>query len=173
MKMISITLLNQLRVLSGLIIISLFYLPFVYYVLITYGQEKAIFVLLPYLVFYFIPVAYLHLTYFHGSEQVSYKIGNRKIIQIDNLKEICYELNDIKRIDLYMNGNRLRNESFRRFPFQDYFYSIIELKEGKKIIVTCLHSYNLDELLIHNLSEIEINKHNVFYPMLNLKQKNV
>lgn len=173
MKSMSITLLNQLKVLSGLIIVSLLYLPFVYYVSIKYGQDKAIFVLLPYLVIFCIPVFYLHFTYYHISKGSSYKVGNGKIIQIDGQREIGYEINDIKKIDLYMNGNRLRNESFRRFPFQDYFYSVIELKKGKEIIITCLHSYSLDNILTQNLPEIEINKHNIFYPMLKLKQKNV
>jgi len=171
MKFISITLLNQLRVLSGLIIVSLLCLPFVYYVSIKYGQDKAIFILIPYLLIFFIPVIYLHFTYYYTSKGFFYKIGQGKLVQIGRSGETYYKVNDIKKIELFMNGNRLREESFRRFPFQDYYYSIIELKEGRKIIITCLHSYKLDKILTENLSGAEINKHNVFFPILSLEQR--
>lgn len=172
MRILSITLLNQLRILSGLIIVSLLYLPFAYYVYKNYGQDNAVFVLLFYLIIFCIPVIYLHYTYYFASKGFSYKIERGQLVQMKKSVETYYKINDIKKIDLFMNGNRLRNEAFRRFPFQDYYYAIIELKEGEKIIITCLHSYKLDKILTENFSETELNKHSFFYPIINLEQKN-
>lgn len=167
MKHLSITFLNQVRLLLGLIVISLLYLPFIGYVYLKFGTDKAIYVFLPYLIIFLIPVLYLHFTYYFKSNNFTYLIGEGNFIQVDlKRNEKYFKEEDIYEINIYMNGNRLRNESFRRFPFQDYYYSEIELKNGRKILITCLHSYDLDKYLIQYLKNIKIKKHVVFYPML-------
>lgn len=145
-RILEISLINHIKNLSWL-----FFFILVYYVLIFFSYEEINFKFwaIHFLISLFIiPTMYIHLQYWLNNRGNRYII-NSTFIQ-DDKKNINYPNNEISKIIIHKSES-LQSGKWAYFPFQHYKYCEVLLKDGRKIILTSLLHYNIDEYLKENL----------------------
>ena len=124
------------------------------------------YVIIPMLIVLVLPTAYIHYDYYSHGRNYSYEINDRGIIQFKKDKVVAFDRANFKEIKLYMSGTRLIGSAVKNFPFEDYYYAKITTIEGEEILISCLFSKKIDELLASLYSEVPVTKNKYFYPLI-------
>ncbi|OYX80340.1 MAG: hypothetical protein B7Y83_18565 [Flavobacteriales bacterium 32-34-25] len=166
---ISIKMLNHLKMLKNLIYALLVCLI----LMIIMYNELTIFIvkylLVYFFIMYFLPVFIIHINYYIKSSCNSFIINPNRLIYLSNGKEKIIESNQIIKISIFMNGSK--DSGFRNFAFESYYFCKLELIDNEEIIITCLHSNQIDKILTDNFQEIEIMKIKTFFPIITSSRK--
>lgn len=156
--------LNQLKMLIGLIIMSLVYFFLIYYLPTPYDFKLIFFLLIPYFLLFFIPVVVLHFNYLTMNQDIIFEISKNKILKQNKTNILKYCTQDIEEIIFYMSGTRNRGNG--GLAHSSYYYAKIKLLNGSSFIITSLHSSKIDKILEENFKNVKITTENVFYPMI-------
>ncbi|MDO8316918.1 MAG: hypothetical protein Q7T12_05280 [Flavobacterium sp.] len=163
---LKITLWKHLKLLFSLLLITSLCIGGLIYAEIPLEKREVLIFLLPYLVFFFIPVAIIHLNYYIHSTGIIYKIDESGITKIVDNKEEFIPITEIKEITFFMTPNRLLDSATRSFPFEDYYYVQILTTDKKVIFINCLFSTKIDKILEVNFKELNIKKLKTIYPLI-------
>ena len=167
MMKLKMTFWNQLRMLISVIFITFFIsFLFLFYLDIEIDMKFCIYVVLPFFLVFIVPVFIIHLNYYLISRRISYEIRKNQIMVLTENKSIVYNKDEIKEIFFYMTANKMKNSGFANFLFENYYYSKITLFSNEEIIITCLHSQQIDKILSDNFSESKILKIKKMYPII-------
>ncbi len=160
---LKVTFLNQLKMLTDLILISIPCFIFLLPLGIT-DFRLLCFLSIPYLLFFLLPVLFLHLNYLTENIETSFLLENHSITKRKGTEVFKYSSDEIKEIVFYMNGSRGSVKG--TLAFSNYYYAKIELTDGKYFIITSLCSNKIDKILQENMNNVKITTKTVFYPML-------
>ena len=138
---------------------------FILYVLPRpYDLKLIFFLLIPYFVFFFFPVLFLHFNYLSQNIGVVF-ISKGSITVIKNELEVLkYNIDQINEIIFYFNGSKGTVNGV--LAFSDYYYARIELSDSSCFIINSLYSSKIDKILEENFKDVKITKEKVFYPMI-------
>ena len=164
---LKITLWNQLKLLSSLLVLTILYIGLLLYVEIPFEKREILIFSLPYLILFFIPVAIIHLNYYIKSKGIIYKIDATGITKIVKNKEEFIPISDIKEITFFMTPNRLLDSATRSFPFEDYYYVEITATDKKVLFISSFFSTQIDKILEVYFKELNIKKLKTIYPLIN------
>lgn len=95
---LKITLWKQLKLLFSLLLITSLYLGGLVYAEIPFEKRAILLFSLPYLIFFFIPVAIIHLNYYFNGTGIIYKTKESGITKIADGGEEFISIADIKEI---------------------------------------------------------------------------
>jgi hypothetical protein len=163
---LKITLWKQIKSLATLLFITSLYVGFLIYAEIPLEKKSILIFLLPYLVFFFIPVAVLHLNYYVNGIGILYKIDVSGITKIANNKEEVIPIADIKEITFFMMPNKAKGSGYRELPFEDYYYVQILTTNEKVIFISSLFSTKIDKIIEANFKDLKIKRLKAFYPLI-------
>lgn len=135
----------------------------------NFDSNIFIYVIIPLFIVLVLPTAYIHYNYYKYGRNYSYELNERGIVQSKNSKSVTFDRGNFKEIKLYMSGTRLIGSAIKNFPFEDYYYAKITTMEGEEILITCLFSKKIDELLVSHYSEVPLTKKKYFYPLIQNK----
>lgn len=152
---------TQFHALKEVIIISLVYMGFVYFLYIN--VELALFNILflstfgYYFIFLLLPVIILHFNYLDTKVKEVTIEENRLVIN-----DQFYTQKDIAQITEFATYQHFNGHiGATAQPFSDYyFYVEITLKDGKKLNLSSLLGYEIDKALAENFKGINFNKIN-------------
>lgn len=156
---------TQLKTLFDLLFISTLFGVGLYYLNI-YDRKVFLYIILPYVLIFVIPVICIHLNYYINSVGVSYLLKDDYFIiqkgdEIQKIKNI-----EVVEITLYMTTNRLLDNALRYLPYEGYYYSKIQLSNNEVLTITSLHSNSIDKILTDNFKGIKVIKMRTFYPII-------
>jgi len=144
----------------------LMYAFFVFFTVYLYTPEKPTILLIfgiPF-VFLILPVFYIHYNYNAYSEGISYQLKrNVSITKFQNDSKNVYDVNDFEQFKLIATKSKLLHLS-NKMLFDDYYYVILELKNGEELIFTCLYSSEIYNLLKSYFPNVPIKEGGFFYP---------
>lgn len=126
--------------------------------------EKIGWILLPFfLVFFLIPTLSIHLNYLFKNKGiiVFYDEPQMLLRVTDKGKEVTFGMGDILSVTEYKTYPKAENRN-SLFPWDDYHYSLVELKNGEKFYFTSLILPNLN--LPVDKSKVTLKKR--FYPAI-------
>lgn len=156
---------QHFRMLSKLIIYILICSFFVIYFFNSLG--KGILILCLFFVFlYVIPVLVIHYNYYLNDKDKVYEITEFGIKQKNKNGIQFIEISKIQEIEFFMTANKLNETGFQSLPFVDYYYASIKVKNESEIVLSCLLSSELENILIQYLPNISIKKAKKFYPLI-------
>lgn len=155
---------NQLKMLIGLIIMSLLCFLLIYFVQNSFDLKLTVYLLIPYFLMFFIPVVVIHFNYLNENRGTIFEINQNEIFKKNKTNISKYCTQDIKEIVIYMSGTRNRGNG--GLAHSDYFYAKIKLLDGSFFIITSLYSSKIDKILKENFKDVKIATENVFYPMI-------
>ncbi len=157
---------NQIQALFDLILISCLYFGFWIFNIEILNLKFVIYIALPFIVIFVVPVLFIHLNYYLLSAHRIYEINQEDLIIIKKNKNIKYNIKDVIRVNIYMTPNKLKDSAVRSFPFENYYYIKLQLVNGKTFIMTCLHSNKIDKIIEDRFKEIEIKKFKSIFPLI-------
>jgi hypothetical protein len=163
---LKITFWKQLKLLTPLLFCTSLYIGLLIYAEIPLEKRSILIFLLPYLVFFFIPVAILHLNYYINGTGIIYKIDESGITKTVDNKEEFIPIADIKEITFFMMPNKAKDSAGRELPFENYYYVQILTANEKVIYISCLFSTKIDEILEVNFKDLNIKKQKAIYPLI-------
>lgn len=137
-----ITTRNQYKALAFIAFAFVFCTGCVFY--FSYIQPTKYSVLPPFSVLFIVsllPVLYLHIEYYYFNKNTSIEIepSQNKVVYCDKLGEIkTFYFNEVNKISIYMAPSLHRKSSLQIFPFENYHFAKIFLKNGEVIIITSL-----------------------------------
>ena len=155
---------NQLKMLTHLIFISIVYFLLMFFGWYTFEFKLKIFLLIPYVFMFFIPVVIIHLNYLNENQGIIFKINPNMIVKQKGTEIKEYTNEEIKKITFYMNGSKDTGNG--TLAFSKYYYAKIELQNGSHFIITSLYSSKIDKILEENFKDVKITVEKVFYPMI-------
>jgi hypothetical protein len=164
---LKITLWNQLKLLSSLLVLTSCYIGLLIYAEIPLEKRAILIFSLPYLILFFSPVAIIHLNHYVNSKGIIYKIDETGITKIVKNEEEFISIANIKEITFFMTPNRFLNSSTGNFPFEDYYYAEIKTTDKKVLFISCLYSTKIDKILEVNFKDLNIKKLKTIYPLIN------
>jgi len=158
-----ITLKNQLKALRFLIFGSLIYCIVIYafYNNVGYNSSLAIFFSI-YYVALLLPTLFLHAEYYLINKNKTLNINPiEKTISFNYRESVNFK--EIEKIILILTPVMYRNDGLRFFPFDNYHYSVIKMKDGKRFVFTSLMAFRLEEAL-KEICGVPIEKKSRFIP---------
>ena len=156
---------KNLRMLSDLMIVTLLYFFIICY-LSNSHSSVIIYLLLSYFILFALPVACIHVNYLFQSCYIEIEINQSVIkLKIINDSKTIRE-DEIKIINYYMSASKLKKSALRNFPFEDYYYAEIILKNDERIFITCLYSNKINEILKQHLINTIHNDVQTFFPLI-------
>ncbi|MBC5862117.1 hypothetical protein L1S34_01220 [Flavobacterium sp. K77] len=164
---LQITLWNQFKLLSLLLMITSSYIGLLAYAEIPFEKRAILIFSLPYLILFLIPVGIIHLNHYVNSKGIIYKIDETGITKIVKNEEEFISRANIKEITFFMTPNRFLNSSTGNFPFEDYYYAEIKTTDKKVLFISCFYSTKIDKILEVNFKELNIKKLKTIYPLIN------
>ncbi len=102
------------------------------------------------LIFYLIPLLILYFNYKKVNKDSVLIIRDESISLEDKSTQETFTVNEIEFIELNMSIP-LYNKRIRLFFWDEYYYALIKLKNGKILFVTCLLCDKLEEFLPEEL----------------------
>jgi hypothetical protein len=150
---------SQVKNLSGLILISIFY-----YGLIVFLEKELLqrwYWHLP-LIMVLIPTLFIHISYLIENYNDEYVISKKHII--DMKRNIEYDANSIYKIVIYKYESLPTGIHF--MPFHCYKYCKVILKNDESFILTSLLKYNIDEFLKQTIDGVVFEKNYKYLPSL-------
>ncbi|MDQ1165446.1 hypothetical protein [Flavobacterium sp. SORGH_AS_0622] len=157
---------NQIQALFDLILISCLYFGFWIFNIEILNLKFVIYIALPFIVIFVVPVLFIHLNYYLLSAHIVYEINQEDLMIIEKNKNIKYNIKDVIRVTIYMTPNKLKDSAVRSFPFESYYYVELQLINNKKLIITCLHSRKIDKIIENYFKKIEIVKIKSIFPLI-------
>jgi len=157
---LEITLKSQLYALKELIVISLVYFGFIFFlfVKVEFNLFKILFLstLFLYLLVFFLPVIILHINYLEKNKYKCLLIDKNKLI----LGDVPYSIDNIEEINIFATYQHFNDSvGVSALPYNDYYYYLeICLNDGGKIFVSSLFHYKIDKIFKDNFSSIRINE---------------
>lgn len=157
---------NQIQSLFDLILISCLY--FVFWIFNIEVLNLAFFtsLALPFIIIFALPVIIIHLNYYLVSARVIYEIKEESFEVNQNNINREYSITDVNKIFIFMTPNRLKDSAVRSFPFENYYYIELQMIDGGKLLMTCLHSRKIDKIIEDNFRDIEIIKVKSIFPLI-------
>lgn len=162
---LKLTLYNHLKMLLDLIVMTLLYFSFIFY-FFNITDKTIIYLSIPYVVIFILPVIYIHLNYYIHDKNVIINIESLKMTLIK--KDVLFNIHmeNIYEIEFHMSANKIKNSGLRHLPFEDYYYGKIKLKDGNIIVITCLLSKKIDKIFKEHFKNIPITEIKSFYPLI-------
>jgi hypothetical protein len=161
---LKVTILKHIKMMQGLIIITAFWIALIISCKIDDSNLLGM-LSIPYLLLCLIPTLYLHLNYSAKSNNKSFKIENTGITKTENGNTVFYEESEFDEIVIYATPRKIKNYANGTI-FQHYYYTEIKLKSKESLIITCLFSQNIDEILFSKFKNANIRKVEYYYPTI-------
>lgn len=158
------TLYKHLKALFILIIIFLAIIFVAYY--LGLNNVNSYKVIIPVIFIMIFPTLYVHLNYYNEGKNHVYELSKDEIRVVKDNRVVIFRKDDFKEIKIYMSGTRLAGLALRNFPFENYYYAKIVMCDKQEIIISCLFSNNIDEILFSLYGDIPITKIKNFYPLI-------
>lgn len=133
-----LTLQYVLFLLCAYIVIGWFY---------NYSKEYLIGVGLLLSVLSIFPASYLHIEYMTKNWGCMIKIESDRVLVTDNRIEKAYQIVDLEKVTVYMSANYDGRKNFRLSALDDYFYARVLAKNGDEIIITCLLTRDIHQVV--------------------------
>ena len=156
--------LNQLKMLSDLIFISICYFLLLYISLETFDFKLISCLVIPYVLISIFPVLFLHFNYLNQGKSIIFEINQNKILKKMGNNILKYHIEEINEIVFFMNG--AKNTGYGALPFKKYHYAKINFLDGSCFIITSLYSSKIDKILEENFKDVKMTTEKVFYPMI-------
>jgi len=102
------------------------------------------------LVLYLIPLLILYFNYSKVNKNNVFIFDKESIIFNDGVNKNNFKLEDIECIELNLSIP-LYNKRYRLFFWDEYFYALLKLKNGKKLYITCLLCDELEKFIPKHL----------------------
>lgn len=151
---------------KNLVILSLLYFSFLFYLGALSDIETIAYLTLPFIIIFVLPVLVIHVNYLLSSTTVRYEINANSLVERDGKTMTIYKSTDITKIIIYATPNRLKDTATRSFPFEDYHLVKIQLKNGTEITLTSLFSHNLDKQIQKYFKDVTIDKISSLFPLI-------
>lgn len=153
-NILKITLHNHLVALYFLIVIVvLFTIILVYFNF----ERNAVFIFSILFIIQAIPGLYLHIEYWLCNKREEYGIHSDRLIRYKNGKEEQYNAEDIEQIKILMSPSLYQNWYLHFLAIEQYHFARVYLKNGEKLIITCLLATRVDKAL-SGLKGVKIEK---------------
>lgn len=156
--------LNQLKMLSDLIIVSSIFFILIYFTSDSLDSKLIVYLIVPYVFISFSPVLILHFNYLNENTGIVFEINKNLILKKKGVEILKYNVENISEIIFYMNG--AKDTGYGALPYKNYFYAKIKLADESFFIITSLYSSKIDEILKENFKDVKITTNKVFYPMI-------
>lgn len=144
----NITFKNNLKVLRGVLIYHIICIAGYLYAARQFGDDDGVFTLV-FSIYYGIsmfPTVFLHVEYYVRNRRDEVKIDiEQSFICINKGQVVSFD--QIAKIVLFMAPVWHRNTSVRYWPFENYRYARLQMKNGEKYIFTCLMAYDIDKTM--------------------------
>lgn len=161
---LKITFVKQLKMLSALFFVTFVFVCFAIYSKF-YLSSTALSVFFGiYLMFYLLPVMFIHNNYLHKYRNKIYKVSNNEISKIEMHNQVTYYFKDIEEITIYAPANL--KSTFRTFAFEDYHFSEIKFKNGEIWNINSLFCSNLIDFISKHFDPEIIKIEKTFYPYI-------
>ena len=102
------------------------------------------------LMVYLIPLLILYFNYYISNKESSFIVGPKSLSYSEKNEIIEFGINEIEKVVLNLSYP-LYEKRYRLFFWDEYFYSEIFLKNGEKIIITCLLFDKIETIIPSNL----------------------
>lgn len=156
--------LNQLKMLSDLIFISICYFFLIYISSDTFDFKLLLWLVMTYIFISICPVLFLHFNYLNQGKSIIFEITQNTILKKADNNILKYNVEEIKEIVFFMNG--AKNTGYGAFPFKKYYYAKVQLLDGSYFVINSLYSSKIDKILEENFKGVKITTEKVFYPMI-------
>src|SRR5690606_18642302 len=153
-KTLKITLYNNWVVLYFLIFILI---GFIIILIYLNFQSDFLFIFTILFLIQAIPAMYLYLEYWFQNKNEKYEIYADKLIKYKKNKKEQFDIEDIEQVIIFTSPSLYQNWYIHFFAIEQYHFARIYLKNGKKLIITCLLASRVDKALL-NLKGIKIEK---------------
>ena len=164
---LKINLISQIESMKHLIVLSVAYLAFLFYAIGLSDIETIVYLMFPFIIIFILPFLVIHVNYLlKSTSRIWYSIEVDSIVAIDGQEKTIYDTTEIESIFIFATPNRLKDSSTSSFPFEDYHYVKIKCKSGQVIILTSLHSYNLDKHIQKYFEAAKIQKIPRLFPLI-------
>lgn len=157
---------QHLKMLTNLFLYALIWGIFIYYFLDSLGNN-VIYLFLLFLLFYAIPVIIIHINYCKNDKETVYEFTNTSFIQKRKKDNRLIKISDIIQIDILMTTSRYNQSGYKSFPFSNYYYARIKIKDDSQIILTSLFSSELETILKKYFPNVPTTYDKTFYPIIN------
>lgn len=144
----SITLKNNLRVLRGVLIYHIVIIAFYAYAIWELDDGHGAFTMvfeIGYAMAMF-PTLFLHIEYCIRNWNDEIIIDSEQNLISFNGQE-SFSFNLVDKITIFMAPVWHRNTTVRYWPFENYRYAKLQMKDGRQYIFTCLMAFDLDKAL--------------------------
>lgn len=158
---------SQIESMKHLIVLSVAYLAFLFYAIGLSDIETIVYLMFPFIIIFILPVLVIHVNYFlNSTSRIWYIIEINSLVAIDGQEKTMFDATEIESIFIFATPNRLKDSATSSFPFEDYHYVNIKCKSGQVIILTALHSYNLDKQIQKHFKDVTIQKVSRLFPLI-------
>jgi len=161
---LQLTFLKHIKALSILLIIVIISSSILFY--LRLNIRSIIYVFIPFTIVLILPTIYIHLNYYNIGKGHIYELKEDGITVTENEKFVTYSKENFKTLEFYMSGTRFAGLALRNFPFEDYYYAKIIMNNEQEIIISCLFSKNIDQILTSFYKEVPVIKIKDFYPTI-------
>lgn len=152
--------------LLDLFLFSVIYLLLIIYFLDALSIKTQLIFIGIYSLIFILPTIIIHYNYYRFSSGRMYTF-ELDYIKIDFGNDVLIlSKKDIKEINFYMTPNRIKKSGLINFPFERYYYGEIKTAKQGSVIITCLFSSKIDDILIETYKDILISKSERFFPYI-------
>lgn len=97
------------------------------------------------LLVYYLPVVYIHYTYWRLNRGEEYLINRNEIVRIKDGREEVFAAEDIEKTIVYKSRNLSKGGAY--FALGLYYYARIILRSGDELVITCLVIPDIDKVI--------------------------
>jgi hypothetical protein len=156
--------LNQLNLLSDLILVSTCYFILIFYLSNYLDFNVILWLIIPFVLLSFGPILILHFNYLNKNEGVIFEVGKGILIKRSRAEILEFNDQDISAIVFYINHTK--DTGYGSVLYKKYYYAKVELLDGSSFVITSLYSSKIDKILKENFKDVKITTEKVFYPMI-------
>ena len=162
---LKISIKSHLRILLPLLFITLVWIAFMVMMELATKGKASLYMLMIYCILYFLPTAYLHLTYYMKNRETEVQLNASGITISTDGQVTGYNYEDVLKWRICMTADRMASSSFGKFPFVTYYFIQLNFTDGKEYILTSLLHHNIAEMLKEKTQVTPI-EDSFFYPAI-------
>ena len=121
--------------------------------------------LIVYCILYFLPTAYLHLTYYIKDRETEVQLNASGITISNGGQAASYQYEEVVKWRICMTADRMASNSFGKLPFVTYYFIQLNFTDGKEYILTSLLHHKMAEMLKEKIPVPPI-EDSFFYPAI-------
>ena len=148
-----------------LLFITLVWIALMVIVDLGIRDKGSLYILIIYCILYFLPTAYLHLTYYIRNDSTEICLESNGMTISTDGQVAGYKYEEVVKWRICMTAGRMASSSFGKFPFVTYYFIQLNFTDGKEYILTSLLHHKIAEMLKEKIPVAPV-EDSFFYPAI-------